>query len=215
MAELTIEEKAQRYDKAIKKAKEWFNSEEPDSYTCIVESIFPELKENKDKRIRKAAITFVKDSSHFDYYLGVSKEEVIAWLEKQGETFTKKDVDDAYLEGMCVAKHELEKQCEQKPIKWSEEDKTMLCYMEGHLEYLKNDKGYSSIEDQIMLKRQLDWLKELKERVQTQPTWKPTDEMLEALYKALPKNVMEISEDEMLLDKLYQGLKYGRVLSEN
>jgi hypothetical protein len=39
--------------------------------------------------------------------------------------------------------------------------------------------------------------------------------MLEALYRAIPENVMTISEDEMLLDKLYQGLKYGRVLSEN
>ena len=39
--------------------------------------------------------------------------------------------------------------------------------------------------------------------------WKPSEEMLEALYRATPKNVMELSEDEMLLDKLYQGLKYG------
>jgi uncharacterized coiled-coil DUF342 family protein len=44
--------------------------------------------------------------------------------------------------------------------------------------------------------------------------WKPSDEMLEALYMVIPENVMEKSEDEMLLDKLYQGLKYGKVLSE-
>ena len=44
--------------------------------------------------------------------------------------------------------------------------------------------------------------------------WKPSKEMLEALYRAVPENVMEISEDEILLDKLYQGLKYGKVLSE-
>jgi len=44
--------------------------------------------------------------------------------------------------------------------------------------------------------------------------WKPSDEMLEALYRVIPENVMEKSEDEMLLDKLYQGLKYGKVLSE-
>ena len=44
--------------------------------------------------------------------------------------------------------------------------------------------------------------------------WKPSEEMLEALYRVIPENVMEISEDEMLLDKLYQGLKYGKVLSE-
>ena len=69
---------------------------------------------------------------------------------------------------------------EQKPVEWSEEDKTMLCYMEGHLEYLKNDKGYSSSEDQIMLKRQLDWLKSLKDRVQLQPKceWSEEDKKI-------------------------------------
>lgn len=33
-------------------------------------------------------------------------------LEKQGESYTKKDVDDAYLKGICDAKQELEKQGE-------------------------------------------------------------------------------------------------------
>lgn len=72
------------------------------------------------------------------------------------------------------AKNEIE----QKPAEWSEEDKTMLCYMEGHLEYLKNDKGYSSSEDQIMLKRQLEWLKSLKDRCLPQPKqeWSGEDE---------------------------------------
>ena len=56
----------------------------------------------------------------------------------------------------------------------------------------------------------IDWLKSLR----PQTTWKPSEEMLEALYRAVPKNVKEMSEDEMLLDKLYQGLKYGKVLSE-
>ena len=60
-----------------------------------------------------------------------------------------------------------------------------------------------------------DWFKSLKDRVHPQSTWKPSEEMLEALYKAIPENVMAMSEDEMLLDKLYQGLKYGRVLSKN
>ena len=48
-----------------------------------------------------------------------------------------------------------------------------------------------------------------------QSHWKPSEEMLEALYRAVPQNVKEISEDEILLDKLYQGLKYGRVISNN
>lgn len=38
--------------------------------------------------------------------------------EKQSETFTKRDVDDAYVEGMAFAKNELEKQG-YSPIKWN------------------------------------------------------------------------------------------------
>ena len=49
---------------------------------------------------------------------------------------------------------------------------------------------------------------------QKEHLWKPSEEMLEALYRVIPENVMAISEDEMLLDKLYQGLKYGKVLSK-
>lgn len=37
-----------------------------------------------------------------------------AALEKQGESYTKRDVDDAFVEGMAFAKDELEKQGEQK-----------------------------------------------------------------------------------------------------
>jgi len=40
----------------------------------------------------------------------------LTWLEKQGQTFTQKDVDDAWLKGMCDAKHELEKQGEQNLV---------------------------------------------------------------------------------------------------
>ena len=46
---------------------------------------------------------------------GVHIIDILAWLEKQGESYTKRDVDDAWLKGMCDAKRELEKQGEQKP----------------------------------------------------------------------------------------------------
>lgn len=39
------------------------------------------------------------------------------WLEKQGESYTKKDVDNAFIEGMAFAKDELEKQIIDVP-KW-------------------------------------------------------------------------------------------------
>ena len=53
-------------------------------------------------------------SARLPYHVKVKiwLEECIDWLEKQ--CYTKKDVDDAYLKGISDAKHELEKQNEQK-----------------------------------------------------------------------------------------------------
>lgn len=93
---------------------------------------------------------------------------------------------------------------------WSEEDEKMLeCITNYFVRALDNTQGGSPIWDDFNEK--IDWLKSIR----PQKHWKPSEEMLEALYRAIPENTMAISEDEMLLDKLYQGLKYGRVLSEN
>ena len=92
-------------------------------------------------------------------------------------------------------------------LKESEDEmvrKELLDFCKNRAENYPNDPKYKNISAWIA------WLKSLR----PQNRWKPSDEMLEALYRAVPENVMEISEDEMLLDKLYQGLKYGRVLSE-
>lgn len=78
-----------------------------------VEGFSPELAESEDERIRKwcishfkAAFRVTKDNAEYQEYLN---KKVIPWLEKQGESFTKKDVDDAYLKGVCNATREIEK----------------------------------------------------------------------------------------------------------
>ena len=48
----------------------------------MIESIFPELKESEDERIRKALIRFHKSSIDID---GIKGDDILAWLEKQGE----------------------------------------------------------------------------------------------------------------------------------
>ena len=90
----------------------------------------------------------------------------------------------------------------QPQKEWSDEDERLREYCINAI----NGIHYYSPENKQEL---VGWLKYLRPH----HTWKPSEEMLEALYRAIPENVMEISEDEMLLDKLYQGLKYGRVLS--
>lgn len=98
MKELSIEEKAERYDEAIERARNLYRSEETSAEVEITcENIFPELIEFKDERIRKALMRFHKSTIEID---GIKGEDIIAWLEKQRQTFTKKDVDDAYLKGI-------------------------------------------------------------------------------------------------------------------
>lgn len=107
---MTQEEKAKAYDKALERAREYKKYD----YMMInvaLDNIFPELKESEDERIRKELIKFHKSTIDID---GIKGEQIIAWLEKQGETYTKRDVDDAFVEGMALAKDELEKQGEKK-----------------------------------------------------------------------------------------------------
>lgn len=82
------------------------------SPTDIVE---PKFKEGEDERIRKHLINCVtRTIPEADAFKEISKEQILAWLKKQGTSYTKKDVDDAYLKGVCDTKKELEKQGENK-----------------------------------------------------------------------------------------------------
>ena len=81
----------------------------------ILEEIFPELAESEDERIRQK-ILFVFYSWRNNKQVNIpNKKEVekaISWLEKQRMSYTKRDVDDAYLEGVRDTKNEMEKQYE-------------------------------------------------------------------------------------------------------
>ena len=103
------------YEKAYKdtlaKAREIHRNE--DGKRSDMEWLSPELKESEDEEIRKALIRFHKSTIDVD---GIKGDDIIAWLEKQGQTFTKKDIDDPYLKGIIDAKNELEKQGKKQPI---------------------------------------------------------------------------------------------------
>ena len=78
---MTQEEKARAYDKAIERANELYDEHERD----IALLIFPELKESKDERIRKELIKYFTKGKEYLSLIPYSKDECIAWLEKQGE----------------------------------------------------------------------------------------------------------------------------------
>ena len=115
----------------------------PEGFTATIEGnkIILTRTENEDERIRKEIINYFAKGKEYLSLCSIGKDDILAWLEKQGETFTKKDVDDAYVEGMAFAKYELEKQGEQKPKRmisaeakeamydkpaWSEEDEISI-----------------------------------------------------------------------------------------
>lgn len=86
MKELSIEQKAEAYDKAIKIAMNNPNCFVKD----VIEDIFPELKESEGEKIRKHLISLFENF----VTLGVANEcetadikvdNILAWLEKQGE----------------------------------------------------------------------------------------------------------------------------------
>ena len=91
MKELSIEQKAERYDEVIEGIQEILSTGE-DSIKMSrlqlrLQGILPELKENADEKIRKNLITFFKEeygTNSNARFAGIKVKDVIAWLEKQG-----------------------------------------------------------------------------------------------------------------------------------
>lgn len=109
-------------------------------------------KESKDERIRKALIQHIK--YNVSVISGWRKEELIAWLEKQGS----QNLDNS--EKICKD--------EQNPA-WSEENEYVYNEI---LKRVENKKLYEHDLEYIY-----KWLKALKERC----AWKPSDEQMRAL----------------------------------
>lgn len=103
---------------AIKILKNFHDESALFSVRTALETLYPEFKESEDERIRKELLEHcINRRDGKQVCVDASDYRRWAdWLEKQGESYTKRDVDDAWLKGMCDAKRELEKQSEQKPF---------------------------------------------------------------------------------------------------
>ena len=104
MKELSIEDKAKRYDEAIERARVWKEkSGMPADRQGILDDIFPELKVSEDEEVRKALYEYFKnrkdDGDIDETWYGFSYDKILAWLEKQG--WQKPIIsDDALREGI-------------------------------------------------------------------------------------------------------------------
>ena len=256
MKELSIEEKAKAYDIALDKIKRLLGTGSNCSREEL-EYVFPELKESEDDKVEKAIFGVVYDSDN-ELWGGydVSKSDVLAWLEKQGEKDEEISVLKDQIESLHAAikaikethRIELEKQGEQKPadkkgMNIVEEDMTpfqkkVFCIIDTTIEEehgLKQvcDELLRLAHDEIMQKPAwseedknvvedieeavinnwfgdtqyiiLDWLKSLKDRVQPQNRWRPSDVQMKQLGWVAEQNKDNMIGKELV--SLYQDLK--------
>lgn len=227
MKELTIEQKAQRYDKAIEATRKLVDAGLV--YEDAAIQIFPEFKksnESEDEEIRKEMLQIAKESEDSFYMVMTpnKRERLIAWLEKQDEKPKKvsiwkhwkkgiagngdgkliylvKDGDNYsfssclgfecdYIELSELDKLLSEKQGEQNPVISEDALREGIAHF-GITQYQIDNwlKKYVDVEKQVEQKcfpyalekdnparESINWLKSLKDRVQPQTTWKPTEE---------------------------------------
>ena len=125
-----------KYKEALERAKQFSEKPYLEDSKGIVDYIFPELKESEDKKILRSLKAVVKE---YDMWpeRGLSMNDVLTWLEKQGE---------------------------QKPAEWSEEDENLLKLSLENLTELKDRFGeeYGKVGDCIV------WHESIKDRIQHQ-----------------------------------------------
>ena len=141
-------------------------------------------------------------SNESDRFIIEDKEHLCLWNMQEVKPTTKEQRDLLFAK-MKEAGYEWDtekkelKKIEQKPA-WNEEDEKMFNETCGAV----FAADYYSCDDKERIE---DWLKALKERVQPQNTWKPSDEQMDAMQKAL---VDLCGKDEHnIITGLYYDLK--------
>ena len=208
MKELSIEEKAKRYDEALKVANKY-----KDTYIMfpsIKEEVFPELKESDDERIRKELLNYLYDVHDDDE----ERARWIAYLEKQdeqkpadkiqlgkkykctasprysmfmiGEIYEAKDKFLCSFMNLCSDCFEPIEDNKQNPA-WSKEDEMFVHGLIRGLSAKRDIHGHTTFSsDCIDITETINWLKSLKDRVQPKQEWSEEDEdILSSIIKDL------------------------------
>lgn len=169
---MTPEEKAKAYEEALRRAREIYQGKyKPEMAATIAEtlqSVFPEIKKSEDERIKEAIIATI----HLFYGEPLEDEakEMIAWLEKQGESDETKakrfiinkgyPIDangtfPTFEEMYNIIREGLEMQDEQKPI-------ASLLTLDEAIAHCK-EKSCSNSACALQHQQLAQWLTELKE----------------------------------------------------
>lgn len=73
----------EKYNAALERAKTITEKLEDTHIKGFIYHIFPELKESEDERIRKWLIDWVNAVNYWSEQFTLTREQIIAWLEKQ------------------------------------------------------------------------------------------------------------------------------------
>ena len=101
--ELTIQEKAEAYDRALEVLHKYDGANIMFSQS-LKEEMFPELRELDDEKIRKALLNeFIHLQSKGCKFAGLEGEDIIAWLNRQGDQkLTNKIVFKFHKDDWCI-----------------------------------------------------------------------------------------------------------------
>ena len=121
----------------------------PNGFKAVIEGdkIILTRAESEDEKVRKALIEMVRDRTGDELWVdyNVHKEEVLAWLEKQGE---------------------------QKPIEWDVDDDDKFFFLKARLKdyedciiYDEELSEYQKNNVRETTKEFLEWLDSIKERI--------------------------------------------------
>ena len=180
------------YEKKYKDALEWMR----EMYPCLTDSLredadyyFPELKDSEDK----VAIEFLKGQA---IEMIASIEHDISQSVYDGEKGHSPE-DERELARWKSALAWLERQKEQKPAEWSEEDEKLRRNL---MSLLANMRGGRITEETYQ--KYYPWLKSLR------PSWKPSEEQmnrLSSIIAALRKDNCDDMAD--FLASIYHNLE--------
>jgi len=220
---MTESEKAKAYDEALDRAKDCLKDGTITS-TAIdyISTIFPELKESEDEKIRKALVRFHKSTIDID---GIKGANIIAWLEKQGEQdnnedsnilqrfsfYTYKDEPNIlYLAGLYVNKKYRNKGIGTKILEVADEvAKSLNCHAirlktkkDSNAERLYRTHGYNNLateeKDEIWLEKQGE----------QNPAWSEEDEEnLQHCCMAISVDRLHTYEDKQEMEAWLKSLK--------
>ena len=131
MKNLSLEEKAKRYDEAIEKAEKWHNAPNVDKIPTfgnrIIEDIFPELYEWDANK--KELVEQMTDKKHKQYMLEHQDETIYDMSFEEAQDFiSKRGFDIPWNDGDVMVDERKLTQTVANVLKWADRHPLMLPY---------------------------------------------------------------------------------------